>query len=82
MTLKNQIRGIVSSELGIPLEEIPPDLEYGETPEWDSNSHMVLVIAIEDAFSVTFESEEIVTLVSLDGIREALLSKGVADCDA
>jgi len=74
-----QIQQLVSSELGIPLDEVSTDLKYGETPEWDSNSHMVLVIALEEAFNVMFESDEIVTLVTLDGIRSALLAKNVSD---
>jgi acyl carrier protein len=79
MSLMQKIQLVVSSELGIPMDEISTDLKYGETPEWDSNSHMVLVIALEEAFNVTFESDEIVELVTLDGIRDALLAKSVAD---
>ena len=79
MSLMQQIQQVVSSELGIPLDEVGTELKYGETPEWDSSSHMVLVIALEEAFNVTFDSDEIVALVTLEGIRDALLAKSVCD---
>lgn len=79
MALIQEIQQVFASELGIPPEELGSDLKYGETPEWDSNSHMVLVMALEEKFDVNFESDEIVSLTTLGSIHRTLLQKGIAD---
>lgn len=79
MALIQEIEQVFTSELGIPPEELGDDLKYGEIPEWDSNSHMVLVMALEEKFEVNFDSDEIVTLTTLGNIRRVLLEKGIYD---
>ena len=37
-----------------------PGLEYQSVPSWDSVGHMGLVAAIEDAFDIQFETDDIV----------------------
>lgn len=78
MSLENQIKQVVSTEFGIPLEDVGSDLKYGEAPEWDSASHMVLVIALEETFGIEFDPDEIVSLTSLGQIQEALTAKGIS----
>ena len=41
-------------------EDQVPGLEYQSVPSWDSVGHMGLVAAIEDAFDIQFETDDIV----------------------
>jgi acyl carrier protein len=79
MTLLDQIKEVFKFELGLPEEEFSEDLKYRGAPEWDSASHMVIVLALEERFGVTFESEEVVTMSSVRAIEKALRNKGLAD---
>lgn len=79
MLLLEQIKAIFVSELNIPLEEYSEDLKYGEVPEWDSASHMVVVLALEDHFGVSFDPDEVASLSSISAIASALRSKGIGD---
>lgn len=50
---------------------------FGETEGWDSIGHMSLIVALEDAFGVEFEPEEIMTIRSFENGKEVLTNKGV-----
>ena len=39
-------------------------LQYQGIPEWDSVGHMGLIAAIEDAFEISFETDDIVDFSS------------------
>ena len=47
-------------------------LEYQAIPEWDSVGHMNLVAAIEDAFDIMMETDDIIDLSSFEKGKEIL----------
>ena len=49
------------------------------TDGWDSFAHINLVLALEDAFGVEFDTEEIPELREMPRIVEALRSRGALD---
>ena len=48
------------SSLSINENDFKDSLKYNEIPEWDSIGHMTLISALEEAFKVTFETDDIV----------------------
>lgn len=48
------------------------DLKYQAIPEWDSVGHMSLVAAIEDAFDIMMETDDIIDLSSYAKGKEIL----------
>lgn len=53
------IRGIASDVLGVPAAEIGPDTSPTTVATWDSVQHLNLVLALEQAFDLMFEPEEL-----------------------
>ena len=51
--------------------------EFGKTQGWDSIGHMSLVTALEDAFEIEFEPEDILAIRSFASGKELLQSKGI-----
>ena len=49
-----------------------PTLVYGESRAWDSVGHMTLVAALEDAFDVMMEMDDIIDLSSFEKGKEIL----------
>ena len=47
-------------------------LKYQSVPEWDSVGHMSLVAAIEDAFDIMMETDDIIDLSSYEKGKEIL----------
>ena len=52
--------------------EETPTLVYGESRAWDSVGHMTLVAALEDAFDVMMEMDDIIDLSSFEKGKEIL----------
>ncbi len=42
----------------------PETLEFNSIPDWDSVGHMALVSEIEDAFSITLSTDDVIDLSS------------------
>ena len=50
--------------LGVDDKIITDKLKYNDIPEWDSIGHMTLMSNLEEAFSVTLETDDIVDFSS------------------
>ena len=76
MTNKEKYIGAFVESLDVDENEVE-GLEYQSVPSWDSVGHMTLIAAIEDAFDIQFETDDIVDFSSfLKGI-EILKKYGV-----
>ena len=49
-----------------------PTLVYGQSKAWDSVGHMTLVAALEDAFDIMMEMDDIIDLSSFEKGKEIL----------
>ena len=47
-------------------------LEYQSIPEWDSVGHMGLIAAIEEAFDIVMDTDDIIELSSFEKGKELL----------
>ena len=52
-------------------------LEYESIPEWDSVGHMRLMAAIEDAFDIMLDTEDILDFGTFEKGKEILLKYDV-----
>ncbi|MCA1910180.1 MAG: acyl carrier protein [Magnetospirillum sp.] len=53
------------------------DLAYNSIPEWDSIGHMNLMGALEDAFDIALETDDIVEFSSYSKGKEIVAKYGV-----
>ena len=49
-----------------------PTLVYGQSKSWDSVGHMTLIAALEDAYDIMMEMDDIIDLSSFDKGKEIL----------
>jgi len=49
-----------------------PSLKYGESDQWDSVGHMSLIAALEDAFDIMVDMDDIIDLSSFEKGKEIL----------
>ena len=49
-----------------------PTLKYGESEQWDSVGHMSLIAALEDAFDIMVDMDDIIDLSSFEKGKEIL----------
>jgi len=53
------------------------NLKYQDIPAWDSVGHMTLVAAIEEAFDIMMDTEDIIDLSSFEKGKEILVKYDV-----
>ena len=75
--MENKIKAILSSILEIEITEIQNDLSSDSVENWDSLRHIMLVLKLEDEFSVKFDENEIQKLLSFKTISEVVSRKYV-----
>ena len=68
--LEKYVQAFVEA-LEVSAEEAPA-LVYGESKAWDSVGHMTLVAALEDAFDIMMEMDDIIDLSSFAKGKEIL----------
>ena len=64
MENKKKYQEIFIESLSIEPNSFSEELKYNEIPEWDSIGHMSLMAALEEEFSISLETEDIVDFSS------------------
>lgn len=66
------------SALDLPADTDVTRLTYRGIPQWDSVAHLQLVGAIESAFDLMLETEDVLGMSSWDKAKEIVARHGVA----
>ena len=75
MSNNKKLQEIFLESLDIKEDKFNEGLKYNEIPEWDSIGHMSLISAIEEKFSITMETDDIIEFNSFQKGQEILESK-------
>lgn len=73
----DKLRATFADSLGLPLADITDALTYNSVAQWDSVAHMALIAAIEDAFDILIETEDVIDLSSFGKAQTILVKYGV-----
>ncbi len=70
MTWRDQYNQIFIECFSVKQEQLNEQFVYQCVPQWDSVGHMGMITAIEDAFSITLDTDDIIDFSSyLKGIE-------------
>jgi len=72
---EERLFAVLSSILNVPLESLSLDSSRSSLQEWDSLNHLYVVLALEEEFNIEFSDDEIASLRSASGLRDALMAK-------
>lgn len=75
--MNERVRHILGVVLEMSEQHIDEKLSAEDTSNWDSIRHLNLVMALEEAFGVSFTSDELGRLTSYRAIVDALGQRGV-----
>jgi acyl carrier protein len=67
-----KLNQILADTLKISLEEAAQNLTMNDVRNWDSLSHMNLILAIEEAYKIELTGDEIAEMTTFDQIRVVL----------
>jgi acyl carrier protein len=77
MTNLEKYTGLFTQTFGIDAEKTK-GLAYQAIPEWDSVGHMTLMAAIEDAFDIMLDTDDIIDFSSFEKGQEILAKYNVS----
>ncbi len=72
--MAHDITALIARILRIPEAQVTDDLAYQSISEWDSFSHVSLILALEEEWGIAVDSTLFVQLTSVAAIRTYLLS--------
>ena len=78
MTQSEKLHAALRTSLDLPADLDLAGIAYGETDGWDSVAHMQLVAAIENAFGIMLETEDVIAMSDYDAITRILRDHDVA----
>ena len=73
--MDEKLKLLVAEVLAVPADSVASDTSAKTEPRWDSLRHMNLIFAVEEAYGVRFEDEEIAGLISVPAIEAALAKR-------
>jgi acyl carrier protein len=71
------LEDIFSETLGIDRQRVVDSLEYNSIKEWDSVAHMALIAALEEAYDIMLETDDVIDMSSVGRAREILAKYSV-----
>jgi acyl carrier protein len=72
MTDAQKLDDAVRLGLGLPPNLDLATIAYGKLDEWDSVAHMQLVVAIENAFGIMIETDDVIAMSDYNAIQRIL----------
>jgi acyl carrier protein len=63
-----KVQTVLAEALQLPLEQVTPDLAFGDLPQWDSMGHMEVMMRLEEYFGVEVNADTIAGLISIPTI--------------
>jgi citrate synthase len=68
--MQNDLDELIATTLKIPQEQLSDTLEYGSIQQWDSLSHVNLMLRLEDAYGIEIDEDTMIELTSVRAIRD------------
>lgn len=74
--MKERVFKVISQIMNVPINTVNENSSPSTIEEWDSLKHMNLILALEEEFGVQFTDEQIVDMVSVEKILQAIQDAG------
>ena len=72
---ENLIKNVMSAVFGLPIEHINKDSSPETIENWDSLSHMNLIVGLEEEFKIEFSENEMFEMINYEIIEKIITKK-------
>ena len=73
-----RLKQAFAEALDIDVSSINDDLQYDRLRQWDSVAHMALIAAIEQAFDILIDTDDVIDMSSFAKAKEIVARYGVS----
>ena len=77
MTIDDRIRDTISGALGVEKSLVQPDVGLGRIPEWDSLSHLTVIVALETEYGIVFSENEVADCLTVGDLVAAVSRRSI-----
>jgi acyl carrier protein len=70
------VRTLLAEALQVPMDNVRPDLKFGDLPQWDSMGHMEIMMNLEMQMGIEVNADTIKALTSIPAICDYLAKNG------
>ena len=70
--MEEKLKRIMSNVFQISQDEIDENTSVDTVENWDSLQHLNLILALEQGFSISLSTEDVVKMTRLEAIEEVL----------
>ena len=74
---ERKLRQAFAAALDLDEADVSDDLTYAVSTGWDSIAHMSLVAALDDAFAIMLDTDDVLDMSSFGKAREILTKYGI-----
>ena len=71
-----KLEAVIAETFHIPVDSIKDDLALQSIPAWDSMTHIVLIMRIEEDWNIQLTGDEIADMKTVGDARRTILSHG------
>lgn len=71
-----KLEAVFAETFNIPEDSINDDLKLQEIPTWDSMAHIVLIMRIEETWSIQLTGDEIADMKTVGNARSMIVAHG------
>ena len=71
-----KLEAVFAETFHIPVDSIKDDLALQNIPAWDSMTHIVLIMRIEEDWNIQLTGDEIADMKTVGDARRTILSHG------
>lgn len=64
-----KINLILGKIFKLPAEKVSENLTMNDIPNWDSLTHMDMIVSIEEEFKIMLSGDDIAEMITFDSIR-------------
>ena len=68
----SQLESVIKETLGNPNISIKRESTAKDIPEWDSLNHVLVIVAIEKAFNLSFEPSQVASFQNIGDIIDCI----------
>jgi acyl carrier protein len=70
--LLGNVKKIISTSFNVDLDQVTPETSYESVEKWDSIGHLMLILELEQQFSVQFDPMQVEQMTSVAAIVHML----------
>ena len=64
--MEKKVYEVISKVMKVPIEKLSIDSSPDTLEEWDSLSHINLIMSLEDEFNIQFSEEQIIEMLNVE----------------